>query len=322
MLAACSANDPYPGARPAVSDTRTSNPSESIDEDGQETAPGASSEVTALADCNSATPPKGDFQSFVATCRARAASTRGRPESARSLSTAQETDVYASRTTVDGLNFADVPTWSDADIIAEFESARDDRYLTQTEPLESSFERRMSWLYPDDGCFARAEQVDVRVAQVGKTRPYKLFAFADRNHLLRVYTDNAPEGVVNWWYHVVPIVKNSAGEPIVLDPAVSPCEPLPYKKWLALMVDDMASYDDLAHGNGVALGDSWSYGPYSLTSGEEPHSAESLYDLQGNYLYLEWLRQTDLGRDPNRVLGANPPWSDSCPSMNRMGGAD
>lgn len=308
MLVACSANDSYPGARLSP----TSNPAESIDDGDRGFSPGGSSELSAPVDCNSATPPKGDFQTFIATCRARAASARGKRESARSLATAEQTDVYASRTAVAELNFADVPTWSDTDITAEFESARDDRYLTQTYPEESSFERRMSWLFPDDGCYARAEQVDVRVARFGKTRPYKLFAFADFERPLRVYTDNAPDGVVNWWYHVVPVVKNGAGEPIVLDPAVSPCEPLPYKKWLALMVDDIASYDDVEHGYGVALGDSWSYVPSSLPSGEEPHSAQSLDALQGNFLYLEWSRQTDLGRDPNLVLGAKPPWSDTC----------
>ncbi|HKO47318.1 MAG TPA: protein-glutamine glutaminase family protein [Polyangiaceae bacterium] len=228
---------------------------------------------------------------------------------AGSLSTADATDVFAGRTTVAELDFADVPTWSDADIIAQFAAARDDRYLTQTFPPEPNFQRRMSWLFPDDGCFARAEQVDVRVAQFGKTRPHKLFAFGP----LRVYTDNAPSGVVEWWYHVVPVVKNSAGEPIVLDPAVSPCKPLPYQKWLALMVDDMAYYDDVAEGYGVALGDSWSYNPFSLSSGESPHSAESLETLQGIFLYSEWSRQTELGRDPDLVLGAKPPWrGDSC----------
>jgi hypothetical protein len=308
MLAACSANDSYPGT-----DTGTSNPTESFDAGVRETKPGGSSEVASELDCYSAKPPKGDFQTFIATCRARAANGRKRAVSARSLSTAAATDVYDSRTTVAELDFADVPTWSDADINAQFASARDDRYLTQTDPPEPNFQRRMSWLYPDDGCYARAEQVDVRVAQFGKTRPHKLFAFGSPDHWLRVHTDNARGGVVEWTYHVVPVVKNSAGEPIVFDPALNPCKPLPYQKWLALMVDDMTFYDDLAQGNGVALGDSWSYYPNSLPSGEPPHSAESLDDLQGNFLYAEWSRQTELGRDPNLVLGANPPWSgDSC----------
>ena len=307
MLAACSANDSFPGTSP---DMGTSEPTESLNAGGRETRPGDSPQVSSSLDCYSAKPPKGDLQTFIATCRARAAKGRERAGATRSLATADATDVFDSRTTVAELDFADVPTWSDADINAQFASARDDRYLTQTDPPEPSFQRRMSWLYPDDGCYARAEQVDVRVAQFGKARPHKLFAFG---HPLRVHTDNAADGVIEWRYHVVPVVKNGAGEPIVFDPALSPCKPLPYQKWLALMVDDMASYDDVAQGNGVALGDSWSYYPNSLPSGEPSHSAESLDTLQGYFLYAEWSRQTELGRDPNLVLGAKPPWSgNSC----------
>ncbi|HYQ02231.1 MAG TPA: protein-glutamine glutaminase family protein [Polyangiaceae bacterium] len=228
----------------------------------------------------------------------------------RNLSTAVEGDVYSHRATLAELNFAEVPTWSDADISAQFARARDDRYLTQFDSTEPNFPRRMSWLYPDDGCFARAEQVDVRVAQAGKARPYKLFAFGNP---LRVYTDNASGGMVEWGYHVVPVVKNSAGEPIVFDPALSPCKPLPYKQWLALMVEDMADYDNVAGRFGVALADSGAYYPTNLASGEPPHSAESLNDLQGYYLSAEWSRQTELGRDPTVVLGEQPPWSgDAC----------
>src|SRR6478609_1144863 len=109
------------------------------------------------------------------------------------------------------------------------------------------------------------------------------------------------------------MVKNSAGEPIVFDPALSPCKPLPYKQWLALMVNDMADYDNVAGRFGVALADSGAYYPNSLASGEPPHSDDSLNDLQGYYLSEEWSRQTQLGRDPTVVLGEQPPWSgDAC----------
>jgi len=304
-LAACSANDSDSGGSASPLDTGTPTPTESINAGSTPTGAGGGAAAPSFLDCDSATPPKEDIQAFVASCRARAASARKKGVSRRSYPSEDASDVYSRRTTVAELNFADVPTWSDADINAEFASVRDERYLTQTSPPEPGFQRRMSWLYPDDGCYARAEQVDVRVAQVGKTRPYKLFAFGP----LRVYTSNAPSGVVRWWYHVVPVVKNEAAQPIVLDPAVSPCQPLPYQKWLALMIDDVSAYDDLENGNGVALGDSWSYNLFSLSSGEPPHSAESLDDLQGIYLFSEWSRQTELGRDPNLVLGDRPPWS-------------
>jgi len=303
LLAACSANDP--GARA----TGTSDSTESVNTDGTKTRLGESTPDWTLDDCKSAKWPKGDFQAFTAFCRAQAASARGNAESVRNLSTALDGDVSSHRATLAELNFADVPIWSDTDINEQFSRARDDRYLTQFDAAEPDFPRRMSWLFPDDGCFARAEQVDVRVAEAGKERPYKLFAFGD----LRVKTDNSPEGWVYWRYHVVPVVKNGAGEPIVFDPALSPCKPLPYKQWLALMVDKITDYDNVAGGFGVALGDSWAYWPNSLPSGERSHSDDSLIDLQGNYLAEEWKRQSELGRDPTVILGEQPPWSgDAC----------
>ena len=273
------------------------------------TASAAQSSGQPTLDCKSAVPPKMDFKTFDDTCRTMAAAERARSSELRTEAAtggaAAAVAVYDSRTTVAGLSFANVPTWSDSDILAQFPTTRDKRYMTTSD--NPSFQRRISWMFPEDGCFSRAEQLDVQAAQAGKTRPYKLYAFG-RNPLLRVYTNNTSSGMVNWWYHVVPVVKNSAGEPIVFDAALSPCKPLPWKKWLAMMVGDMALYDNVAAGNGVALGDSWSYNPYSLVSGEPSHSAESLTDQTGAYLPAEWNRQIELGRDPNVVLGASPPW--------------
>jgi Glutaminase len=257
--------------------------------------------AAAAIDCKAARPPAIDSKTFIDTCRAQAATSRANARLAAAGAT-----VYDSRTTVAGLNFANVPTWTDADILAQFPLQRDARYLTDA--VNTGLQRRLSWLYPDDGCFARAEQFDVRVAQAGKTRPAKLFAFS-QSPGLRVYTPNAPNGVVQWWYHVVPVVKNSAGEPIVFDAAISPCKPLPWKKWLEAMIDNVADFDNIQAGNGVSLGDSWSYVPFNLVSGEVSHSAESVSDLSNFYLPAEWDRQVELGRDPNVVLGATPPWS-------------
>lgn len=147
------------------------------------------------------------------------------------------------------------------------------------------------------------------MAQAGKVRPYKLFAFGN-SPFLRAYTNNDSSGVVSWTFHVVPIVKNSAGQPIVFDAALSPCRPLPYKDWLALLVDSMSSYDDIGSGNGVTLADSWAFNPDSPVTGETPHKWETRSLNDETFLVTEeWLTQSQLGRDPNVVLGATPPWS-------------
>ena len=121
-------------------------------------------------DCSSAAPPKMDFKTYIDTCRAQAAAARAR---AGVVGITAGT-VFDNRTNVAGMvaRFANVPTWSDADILAQFPLQRDNRYMTV-----NGFNRRISWQYPDNGCFARAEQFDVKVAQAGKARPHKLFAF-------------------------------------------------------------------------------------------------------------------------------------------------
>jgi hypothetical protein len=218
--------------------------------------------------------------------------------------------------TVAGLSFANVPTWSNADILAQFAATRDDRYMT--EPSKPSFPRRITWLYPLNGCEARAEQVNARVAQAGKVKPYKLFVFGNYNQYpdgLRFTTVNSYEGQATWTWHVAPVVKNSAGEPIVFDAALNPCRPLPWKEWLALIVDDLSQLNNPAAGWGVALGDANAYNPDSRVTGEPSHVAESLEYFRGapgipiNTLRLEEELQRNIGRDPNVVLGSNPPWS-------------
>ena len=250
-------------------------------------------------DCKSAKVPKVDSKTYRDVCRARAAGER----SQQGISALSGPTVMDNQTQAYLLNTSNVPFWTDPDILAQFPLQRDARYMTH--PSNPSFQRRITWMYPDDYCFARAEQVAVRVAQAGKTRPHKLFAFGNS---LRVSTDNHPQGEVFWWYHVVPAVRNNAGELIVFDAALSPCKPLPWRKWLALMVGDPSLFDTPGSGFTVALGDSWAYVPFSLASGEPSHSAESLND-EITVMPSEWSRQVELGRDPNVVLGATPPWS-------------
>ncbi|HEY8926600.1 MAG TPA: protein-glutamine glutaminase family protein, partial [Polyangia bacterium] len=210
-------------------------------------ADAATAAPAATIDCSSAKAPKVDWDTFMNTCRARAATERTKLSGANAQALAAVANVYDSRTTVAGVatasvNWNNVPTWSDADIMAQFAASRDARYMTMSGDARL---RRLSWQYPDDGCYARAEQVNAQVTQAGKAAPYKLFAFS-RYQGLVAYTDNSPTGNVGWWYHVVPVVKNSAGQAIVLDAALSPCRPLFWKDWLGLMAGSLGFYDDVA----------------------------------------------------------------------------
>jgi hypothetical protein len=269
-------------------------------------------------DCSSAIPPKGDRAAFLSTCRSRAAAERSKLGVAGAAAAAAAANVLDSRTTLTGANWASVPTWSDADIAAQFAATRDAQYMTTAgDPRQ----RRISWQYPDNGCFARAEQVNVRIAAAGKPKPYKLFAFGQSADLV-VSTTNHPDGNVHWWYHVVPVVKNSVGQAVVFDAALSPCRPLFWREWLGLMAGDITFFDNVAGGNGVTVASPNAYDPFSLVTGEPSHSQQSLDEQVGIFLPAEWNRQQAMGRDPNVVLFASPPWSGwGCWNTTVVGGS-
>ena len=226
--------------------------------------------------------------------------------------------VASNAVLMSNVDFTGVPQWTDEQIMAQFTATRDLRYMYDGGVPVPDEERRISWLYPDDGCFARAEQVVGLVDDAGLEKPYKLWAFDLRWSLrLHVDTDNDPDGYVDWNWHVVPLVKNSAGEPVVLDAALSPCEPLPWQDWLALMVDDVNKFDDDSEDFKVAVSDYNAYLPnddvLDNVPGHAVHRPESLDDEELYYLGAEWYRQvTELSRNADEMFGDNPVWLDIC----------
>lgn len=255
--------------------------------------------------------PAIDHREYAEACSGRGLRSMG-PEMA--LAGGTVVDAKTDLATAEAY-LAEAPTWTDAQILAQFAATRDARYLYDYDTPD--FVRRLSWLYPDDGCYARAEQVSEMAEDAGLVKPYKLFAFSSLN----VATPNHPDGSVSWWYHVVPVVKNTAGEPIVLDAAISPCGPLKWKDWLATMVDDITVFNDVQGGNGVTVADDAAFYPGSLVeddpngSGADPTTYElwSLEALQFGLLDAEWYRQGELSRDAATWLGASSPWLNTCP---------
>ncbi len=156
--------------------------------------------------------------------------------------------------------------------------------------------RRSSWLYPDDGCFARASLAILNLSKWNVAVPKKVFVFGD----LRVETKNSPSGFVTWWYHVAPLVEVN-GEKFVLDPAIEPSRPLPLGDWLARQ---SANPDALE----VAVCGSGSYTPYDECFKETDGEETSALSEQGYYLDAEWERLQRLGRNPVEELGDLPPW--------------
>lgn len=187
-----------------------------------------------------------------------------------------------------------ITTWPSKTLVSKsFEAVRDARMVEI--PHKPEFPRRLSWLYPDDGCFARADLERKNFVERGLPAPQKILITGD----LTVKTANAPGGSVAWWWHISQVVR-VGNEVFVLDPAIEPSRPLPVREWLATMV---ANPDEAQ----VAI-----CSPYTYSIGNDcnelaDQSASALSD-QFHYLEYEWNRQIELGRDPNVVLGNSPPW--------------
>jgi hypothetical protein len=195
----------------------------------------------------------------------------------------------------DQLDFSQVTPWrAEADVNTVFEAVRDQRYLfTLGMP---TFPRRISWLYPDDGCYARAAMTNKKLDEWGIQRMNKLFIFGDLN----VRTNNSYGGMVEWWYHNVPVTQKD-GVVYVFDAAVEPSRALPIDDWVRLMGQGTKSIT-------AAICDPYAYSPWDrciLPSHDVESDAQSDQEW---FLNMEWSQLDGLGRQPDKELGEHPPW--------------
>lgn len=189
-----------------------------------------------------------------------------------------------------------VPEIKAVDLLPSFEIVRDEKFFVDSE----SRQRRATWLYPDDGCFVRAAVAANIIEKTVGIKAAKIFAFDN----LSVKTVNSPSGEVGWWYHVAAITKTI--DPLtkketfhVYDPAIQPKKPMEVREWLAAMNSPNAE---------IAICASESYDPDSdCASGTSSALGRAKNEAQW-FLPSEWYRLEELGRDPKRELGDNPPW--------------
>lgn len=180
-----------------------------------------------------------------------------------------------------------------ADMQERFEKIRDERFLTMAD--EPDFPRRISWLYPKDGCFARASLFNRNAFRLFIPVPNKVFAFGN----LRVKTPNSSRGVVGWWYHVAPIVQVGA-EKYVLDPAIEPERPLLLREWIERMGNPKRIKVSICGSGAYSPGDNC----HKESDGMELRAERT----QKHYLALEERELKRMGRNPEAELGDAPPW--------------
>lgn len=171
-----------------------------------------------------------------------------------------------------------------------FERVRDAQVLTDSRP---QMLRRPTWLYPDDGCFARAEVITQEIKAQSLPAPAKIFAFGQ----LTVNTSYSPSGKADWWYHVV-VGYNVGGAWLVFDPSIDFFRPLALKDWI-----------DLMGGNAeIAVCESTAIDPDSFCKSQAALGVKEAYDLETPFLDSEWDRLIELDRNPRLELGDEPPW--------------
>ena len=209
--------------------------------------------------------------------------------------------VDQSKVSTTQANFSNVPYWTDAEIKTAFRALRDERFLAMS--TDPGYPRRMSWMYPEDGCWTRAEVFAQAAWNRGLARPHRLFSFGNLVvHNSPNEDPNDSNWTVNWNYHVVPLVRSaSSGMPYALDPAIEPTRPLPWQEWLLRQVPALSQVL-------VVVGDAGAYHPGSPVTGGPTNYTNARDGQQNTWLGLEWTRQADLMRDLNLVLGDYPPW--------------
>lgn len=184
----------------------------------------------------------------------------------------------------------DITRWKSTLLQTRFEKLRDTRFISI-----NGEERRPSWIYPDDGCYARAAMVNRNVFRWFYPQTKKVFAFGS----LRVKTPNSPRGKVGWWYHVAPIIQVKEKK-YVLDPAIEPSRPLELSEW----VSRMGNPEKIK----VAICASGTYSPGDNCDRKTDGLELSAERAQKAYLIKEETRIRRLGRQVEAELGDSPPW--------------
>lgn len=203
------------------------------------------------------------------------------------------TTPLSQATIYDESKLPEVTSWREKDLLTRFESLRDGRHLVMSGKPEMP--RRPSWLYPDDGCFARAAMVNRQAFRSFYPTPNKVFAFGN----LRVKTPHSKRGVVGWWYHVAAIVQVK-DKKYVIDPSIELTRPLELQEWIKRMGNPQKIKVAICGSGTYSPGDSCD----KKTDGIESRARRA----QEHYLRLEWERVKALGLPPEDKLGNNPPW--------------
>lgn len=197
------------------------------------------------------------------------------------------------------LDVSILPQWNfgAARLEETFQKVRDVRIYT--DPDQSHFKRRATWLYPVDGCYTRAAHMARGFERLKFVKPGKVFAFGTWA-TLRVKTPYAPNGKAWWSFHTAAAYR-LGNRAMVLDPAIDPNRILPIEEWIGLIAPDPSKIT-------VSICDGNAYAPsQTCIGGSEKQDYWAVSSLE-DYLDDEWNNLVRLGHNPVKLLGDSPPW--------------
>ncbi len=195
------------------------------------------------------------------------------------------------------------PRYTRAQLAQAFAYVRDHRFQKD---VDGNI-RRLSWLFPDDGCYTRAElAAGLIMKDLDLPAPAKIFSFGDKKSAgapsintigssLTALTKNHSSGSVSWWYHVAAVV-DVEGTTYVLDAAIDPTGPMTKDQWLA------AQTAKGGHVGASVICDRNAYAPGSACVGGEVQSQAASSKQFGTFLPREWNRMIQLNRNARNTL--------------------
>lgn len=195
---------------------------------------------------------------------------------------------------LDRLDLNEVPELASYEVLeSEFFRIRDERWLPSD---QKDFPRRPTWLYPDDGCYARAEVAAYRLRETELPAPKKMFAFGN----LIAFTDNSPSRQVEWWYHVA-VAYRVQDTVYIFDPAIEPSRPLKLVEWHEAVGGNPARVR-------YSICSTYTFSPMDSCEETMALSREEVLLRQRYFFSAEWERLLELRRSPEKELGEEPPW--------------
>ncbi len=202
----------------------------------------------------------------------------------------------SARFYTENFDVSSLPEWNQSweELKKSFERLRDERpYYHSSRP---QWARRATWLYPRDGCYARAAHSARSFEKNNQARPGKVFAFGN----LKMKTAYDTRGSVYWSYHVAAAFRWN-NEAYVMDPSVEPSQPLPLRDWLSRISAQPSRVK-------VAVCDSYAYVPGSLCLGGSSRQESGSENHLIGFLPREWNSLVALRMNPEKLVGDSPPW--------------